>query len=152
MVERAESERRNDQLERSAIPSKEVLGRILGTKPATFVTVIGWRRGSNSASRRRENAKINSGRNSDAESPRDTQFAKRSHWFRRRGIAQGPSQRRTRGANIGGHNNVAIEKGVTGGDQPFRAHFAKQSEKKIPCFKHKPVFDKRLAKNQVSTL
>jgi hypothetical protein len=75
MVERAESEWTNDQRERSAIPSKAVLDRIHRYETSNVRHRYRVeKRLEQLQGRPRENAKINSGRNSDPESPEDTQF------------------------------------------------------------------------------
>jgi hypothetical protein len=74
-VERREFQWRNDQRDCSAIPSKEVLDRI--HRYETSNVRHRYRveaRLEQLQARRKENAKANSGRDSDAESPQDAQF------------------------------------------------------------------------------
>jgi hypothetical protein len=74
-VERDESQRRNDQGDYWAIPSKEVLDRIYRyeTSNVRHRYKVAARLEKLQA-RRRENAKVNSGKGSNAESPQDTEL------------------------------------------------------------------------------
>jgi hypothetical protein len=118
IVERAESEWSNDQRERSAIPSKEVLDRIHRYETSNVRHRYRVeKRLEQLQARPRENAKTNSGRNSDTESPQDTQFCEtKPTGSDDEGLRKGP---RSVGLSEQTSEYIAtspVETEVTGGD------------------------------------
>ena len=118
MVERAESDWSNDQRERSAIPSKEVLDRIHRYETSNVRHRYRVeKRLEQLQARPRENAKTNSGRNSDAESPQDTEFCETKPTVSDdEGLRKGPHSVGLVEQTSEDITTPPFETGVTGGD------------------------------------